>query len=320
MAKALIDRRIRRGNALAPMVMGVELADAKEEIFVLMVCDGLPMGIAFRKAGFDSKDGSAPSKLWALDRCQQRALAILEARKATAAVTLPQVTSMLERVYSSALHNENESAAHNAAFSLARLYGHVTDRAQLEVVRKPSRDPEAPSEQSLSDWVAGLVDVSPSAIAPQIGAEISPRPGAPAPLLGDQASVPGTPYHTTDNATISNDINGLSPHTGFVDRASLLAPAAGNDGETKLSNEINWLAGGGSENGAPTEPVTGTPTAGARTEVLDPFAEVDIQPRRSTPTTPLNKKGLKSKRVPVKKRGKGKKPVFKRTVIPDLFK
>ena len=58
----------------------------------------------------------------------------------------PEVTSMLQRVFSSAYHADEFNAAHNAALSLARLYGHVNDRQTLEIIRRPSRDPDAPSE------------------------------------------------------------------------------------------------------------------------------------------------------------------------------
>jgi hypothetical protein len=128
------------------VLFGRSMQDHREELFVVMVCDGLPLGLAFRRAGFESKDHNAPSNLFNLPRVQERAAAILEARKATGVVTLPQVTDMLQRVFAGA-HSEGEySAAHNAAFSLARLYGHVTDKATLEVIRRPSRDPDAPSE------------------------------------------------------------------------------------------------------------------------------------------------------------------------------
>ena len=71
-------------------------------------------------------------------------------------MTLAEVTDMLQRVFAGA-HSEGEySAAHNAAFSLARIYGHVTDKATLEVIRRPSRDPDAPSEMALGAWVEAL--------------------------------------------------------------------------------------------------------------------------------------------------------------------
>jgi hypothetical protein len=144
------------------LLLGVDLKDAKEEIFVRMVCDGLALGIAYARAGFKAKNNAAPSLLFQLPRIQARAAAILEARRTTGVVTLSEVTDMLQRVFAGAHAKEEYSAAHNAAFSLARLYGHVTDKATLEVIRRPSRDPDAPSEQVLSDWVASLPVVGPA--------------------------------------------------------------------------------------------------------------------------------------------------------------
>ena len=138
------------------LLFGVDLQDAREEVFVRMVVDGIAIGIAFKRAGFTAKHLAAPSKLWALDRIQERAAAILEARRNTGVITLPEVTGMLQRVFSSAYHADEYNAAHNAALSLARLYGHVNDRQTLEVIRRPSRDPDAPSEQELSSWVESL--------------------------------------------------------------------------------------------------------------------------------------------------------------------
>src|SRR3954469_23332821 len=146
----------RHGTKRGPVLFGVDLRDAREEIFVRMVCDGLSMGVAFARAGFSSKAHDAPSNLFHLPRVQARAQAIFEARRSTGVVTLAEVTDMLKRVFAGAHSAEEYSAAHNAAFSLARLYGHVTDKATLEVIRRPSRDPDAPSEQALASWVEAL--------------------------------------------------------------------------------------------------------------------------------------------------------------------
>jgi hypothetical protein len=53
------------------MVFGVELRDAREEVFAVLVCDGLPMGLAFKRAGFESKDNNAPALLFNLPRVQE---------------------------------------------------------------------------------------------------------------------------------------------------------------------------------------------------------------------------------------------------------
>jgi hypothetical protein len=233
-----------------------------------MVCDGLPMGLAFRRAGFTSKHSNAPSNLFHLPRVQERAAAILEARRTQGVVSLPEVTDMLKRVFAGA-HSEGEySAAHNAAFSLARLYGHVTDKSTVEIIRRPSRDPDAPSEQALTDWAAGLPVVGAS--GPQMALEVGQTPQkaasgpAPAALLGPGPQVVSRetieappPMLSADNIEgpgpelyaynwgLSNDINGLAE-----------GPGPGGRGETG--------------NGAPWNPVTGAPQPGARSGLLGP--------------------------------------------------
>jgi len=256
----------RFGSQRGTMLLGVDLIDAREEIFVRMVCDGLSLGVAFARAGFTSKAHDAPSTLFALPRIQERANAILDARRATGVVTLGEVTDMLQRVFAGA-HSEGEySAAHNAAFSLARLYGHVTDRATLEVIRRPSRDPDAPSEQALGDWVAGLPVVSgpgpaalgsgPQALLPAgEGGDLVPRPDAPAEPLGPE----------TIFLNNSKDLQDMGLGSG-------LGPSGPEPLNWEKANDIKGLAGvaGRTENGAPSSPVTMTPTQRAHSGLLGP--------------------------------------------------
>ena len=228
-----------------------------------MVCDGLAIGAAFVRAGFTSKATSAPYDLFRKPHIQERAKAILEARRTQGVVTLPEVTSMLQRVFAGALHDAEYSAAHNAAFSLARLYGHVTDRATLEVIRRPSRDPDAPSEQALSSWVEalpGLEAPAPGALGEARFARIGDAPAAP---------LQPTPQ---PHAQSPNDINGLAA-SSVVDWYRHTAGPEGPGPE--LDNTIKGLDGGGTgvggrpENGAPSRPVTGAPNTRARAGLLE---------------------------------------------------
>jgi len=248
----------RFGSLRGVTLLGVDLRDAREEVFVRLVCDGLSLGVAFTRAGFTSKAHDAASNLFHLPRVQERAAAILEARRTSGVVSLPEVTDMLKRVFAGA-HSEGEySAAHNAAFSLARLYGHVTDRASIEVIRRPSRDPDAPSEQALAGWVEALPALAgpgPEGLRPldqASGATFLRVADAPAEPLGLDRGKP-------------SDINGLEP--------SMPGPAGPEGPGPELPNEINWLTdgspvGGRPENGAPSGPVTGTPNQRAQSELL----------------------------------------------------
>jgi hypothetical protein len=315
---ALISKGLRHTKERGPLLLGRDLQDEREEMFVRMVCDGLPLGSAYARAGFTSKTKDAAYMLFDLPRVQARAKAILEARRTTGVVTLAEVTDMLQRVFAGAHAKEEYSAAHNAAFSLARLYGHVTDKATLEVIRRPSRDPDAPSEQALSSWVESLPALpAPGPDAPGFGAS-GPGPGAlvdgdlvraayaPAPLLGDTGPEP--------QAQSPSNINGLDP-SGPDDRCS--ATVGPGPSGPELFNDIKGLdwtgtgvVGGRPENGAPARPVTGTPEPRAHSGLL-----AEAGPGGPGPT-PIKKTGPQSqnKQVPVPERGKIKYPPME-----DLF-
>jgi hypothetical protein len=206
---------------------------------------------------------------------------------------LPEVTGMLQRVYSSAYHADEFNAAHNAALSLARLYGHVNDRQTIDIIRRPSRDPDAPSEQDLSTWVESLPAInapdgfSHSVIAPAPeGSEASgialggPPHRAPAPLLATPADTPtpvdnlATPRDSAIDWTASrvlptsatardipSDINDLPTHSRLSPHNSA-APHDVYDVHDRHDTP------GRPENGAPARPVTGTPNARAHAEPL----------------------------------------------------
>jgi hypothetical protein len=303
-------QRARLKSERHAALFGVELRDAREEIFVRMVCDGLALGVAFARAGFTSKAAEAPSNLFHLRRVQERANAILEARRTSGVVTLPEVTDMLKRVFAGA-HSEGEySAAHNAAFSLARLYGHVTDRATLEVIRRPSRDPDAPSEQALAAWVDTLPSLpSPGPVSPAMGLE-GPGPGSaegpPEGVLAPPEGVLSPP-----RGAPAAPLGGPGPQSFSFIKDLSQGPGPGALGgpgpREEFPNEINWLDGtpGQPENGAPSRPVTGTPTPRARSGLLGPTprARSELLARGPGPTptpTPIEQKGAPRKptRVP----------------------
>jgi hypothetical protein len=217
---------------------------------------------------------------------------------------------MLKRVFAGALHDAEYSAAHNAAFSLARLYGHVTDRATLEVIRRPSRDPDAPSEQALGDWVASLPALNgPGPDGPAVGELSGPLRGAPA-----------APYNPTiePQAKSPNDINALSGPGPQGPYPNTVGPGPF---EGKSSNAINWLAGDGRlapgrpENGAPARPVTEAPPPCGHSDLLGPG------PSRPPGHSPVKQKRVlpPAGQVPVKKRGKSGAEKRKLKKMKELF-
>ena len=173
---------------------------------------------------------------------------------------------MLQRVFSGAYTEGEYSAAHNAAFSLARLYGHVTDKATLEVIRRPSRDPDAPSEQALSSWVEALPGLPGPGPGPADLASFVRVSDAPAAPLGQRAFEP----HTQS----PNDFNGLVGVEPLEPSPEPQGPgpkARGLFNDFKdLDPDGTGVAPGRSENGAPTRPVTGTPSPGGRATPLGP--------------------------------------------------
>jgi hypothetical protein len=238
------------------VLLGADLASAKEEAFCLMVMDGLAIGAAFVKAGFTSKAADAPYALFRKPHIQARAKAILEARRTQ---------------FAGALHDAEYSAAHNAAFSLARIYGHVTDRATIEVIRRPSRDPDAPSEQALASWVEALPALAgPGLEAPDMAPFMGLEGPGPGPDMASQAPLSSAPAGPLGPDPIYlNDIKGPGP-----DRYQ---PTAGPGPQgPELCNDIKGLGldgvgvRGRTENGAPSGPVTGTPHSGARAGLLGP--------------------------------------------------
>jgi len=158
---------MRKNNPVV-VPIGVGLTDEREECFCLLIADGLSVALAFRTAGFTAKDKRVSAfDLYQTQRVQDRIKAILKARASHPPVSLSEVTDMLKRVYAGAIHSNEFTPAHNAAFSLARLYGLVVDRAQLDVIRRPSREPDAPAERALSDWIQALPTGNQGPIQPQ---------------------------------------------------------------------------------------------------------------------------------------------------------
>jgi hypothetical protein len=263
------------------MLLGVDLQDTREEVFVRMIVDGIAIGIAFKRAGFTSKNGNAPYNLWKLDRIQQRAAAILEARRNTGVITLPEVTGMLQRVFSSAYHADEYNAAHNAALSLARLYGHVNDRQTLEIIRRPSRDPDAPNEQELSSWVESLPALNaPDGNGGFSHSVLAPAP-APAPIdgagegsTGPLSSAPAQLLAQSDDSAVPIDWTRASRVLPTSTMSSDLPNGINDLPIDSTSVAITWREAGGTgvggrpENGAPSGPVTVTPTTRARSGPL----------------------------------------------------
>jgi hypothetical protein len=205
----LLGQRVKkRPPAVVPI--GVGLNDEREECFCLLIADGMALAIAFKMAGFKAKmKGYGALHLYKAQRIQDRIAGILRARATSAAVGLPEVTDMLKRVYAGALHSNEFTPAHNAAFSLARLYGLVVDRAQLDVIRRPSREPDAPAERALSSWIAELPPYT-------SGPKGSEAPVAQGPGLLIEATALGSDFDTTRQGSKARGQTGNGAPTGPV--------------------------------------------------------------------------------------------------------
>jgi hypothetical protein len=190
------------------------------------------------------------------------------------------------------------------------LYGHVTDRSTVEVIRRPSRDPDAPSEQALSSWVNSLpiIDHEPSSEG-----SIGPLPRAPADLLGTPPDSLATPANVSretlatpaDNLVAvaspglpasgaiddnPNDIKGLEAEERYLhvnDATDMSANATHSHldwlGKSSDFNDLELCsrsvqAGGRPENGAPAPTVTGTPSRRGRADLLGPGADKGTHP------------------------------------------
>lgn len=270
-----------------------------------MVADGMAPFEAYRRAGGAPNGlGAAKGAVAWLEAPQVRARidAILEARRAAGAVSLEEITDMLRQVYAGARQDAEYGAAHNAAFSLARLHGLVVDRTQIDVIRRPTREPDAPAETSLEGWMKTLPGPKPL--------ELQANPPEPQGSgLEPQGSEPQSP----------NDIKGLEIFAGLEPQGS------------ESSNEINDLAPfqdlerpGRSENGAPIGTVTGTPQTGRRIEgQMTEVGNNSQGPSGLEPGMPVRRKGRppgsKTRNVTVVKAGKKTKvPLLpeKRVLLP----
>lgn len=294
-------RMIARGSkpATLPASIGNDLADAREECFARMVADGLTLGVAWARAGFPAEPDMlraavAGGNLFRTPHIGARVAAILEARAQASTASLPEVSDMLRRVYAEALHSGEYGAAHNAAFSLARLHGLIIDRAQIDVVRRPAREPDAPAEQALGAWVEALppmitIEGPKAQDASNINSLAGPGP------LGPEV------YASPDGVMIPSQAG------------------PGPSGPENL-NEIKGLARPGRpENGAPTVAVTGTPSVSAQSA---PEAKARHSKAGSAPRAPKKRVPLRTKKVGPKPLKRPKKIKLVPRVIPtakELF-
>ena len=276
----------KRRDFLDVPTNGKALVLAREEAFAVLIADGMGALEARARSGWPASAPNAAALL-ARPNIRARIEALLEARRKTGALSLEEITSMLQRVYAGALHDGEYGAAHNAAFSLARLYGLVVDRAQVDVVRRPTRDPDAPSEQALGAWLEAL----PS--KPMITLDNPPQPQGPGLEAEARAS--------SLEAEKPNEIDGLPG----------LEPWGSSGFSGDRANPLKSLGfqgpgpAGRSENGAPDVAVTGTPHTRARAHLQG--HRTDMGSKSQPPRAQEKRVPPPKKQVPVKS---GAKPVL----------
>ena len=184
--------------------MAKDTLNPKQEAFAFHLARGLPMGEAYRLAGFRAtgnhvfENASKLAKSTKVStKVDQERAKLAEARmialQSGMIVTAQSVGAMLAEVFRNATADKQHGAAATAAMGLAKLHGLLVERTE-DVTRRATRDPAALREITVDDWMAaqqgqGLLPPS----------EPSPEPGPP--ILEPTIPEPGPPGMEADYQT-----------------------------------------------------------------------------------------------------------------------
>lgn len=135
----------------------------RQEAFAHHVARGMPLGEAYRLAGYKAsgnhvfENASKLAKMTkVLTKVDQVRTEIAEARMnalaATMIVTAQTVGSMLTDVFKNATKDKQHGAAATAAMGLAKLHGLLVDKTE-DVTRRAARSPDAPLEIDVESWL-----------------------------------------------------------------------------------------------------------------------------------------------------------------------
>ena len=187
--------------------MAKDTLNPKQEAFAFHLARGLPMGEAYRLAGFRAtgnhvfENASKLAKSTKVStKVDQERAKLAEARmialQSGMIVTAQSVGAMLAEVFRNATADKQHGAAATAAMGLAKLHGLLVERTE-DVTRRATRDPAALREITVDDWMAaqqgqGLLPPS----------EPSPEPPTAQPLEpGPPILEPGSPGMEADYQT-----------------------------------------------------------------------------------------------------------------------
>ncbi|MER8373688.1 terminase small subunit [Mesorhizobium sp. M1406] len=128
----------------------------RHERFCHALAEGLPQSRAYIEAGYAARGNAAEveaSKMVRLPKVAARVAELQGKAAERAVVTIETIARQLDEDRQLALREKQASAAVAATMALAKIYGLVIDKQQIEqTVRKPMREPSQVKQMTLEQW------------------------------------------------------------------------------------------------------------------------------------------------------------------------